>query len=572
LAYRREVCTVMRMLTRTKREKRGIALLATTVISMIAVGTAIIVIKLTLDSTRVESANVERIAAKAEAEAVRVEFEEALAEAPYFYYSEVFAHERARVCTQNGDSVHQPGSAWPTACGTTWEYQQATSPGDVRVEIVAPGVTDPRLRLRILASAGRSEYGLEIHYATDSPARWTLYSETDLALDALPDGANTLGGEIHAGGVINLPTVETTMNGGLIVSEGGYGTHPDISPLSGEPVRFYGPTADADGSTYVESIRELYPTTVDLFGVRAMFAANIDIACPGADPVEVDIYTSHFCAREGEMLLNTDGNLVEVPAGSSAYLLLTGASGAGSIDFYYSTKTSGAPSTCGSGCDFASDSAGSIAAGTHPGDIGFWTKLGTFKLPDDGLIATDQETHIGLCGGGFASAGGTCSNWNGAGMMGVDSNLTVLVGSLTNIVDVYLSGPIVSTNSTSFGVVAAGTVYLPYWNRPAAGSVAIDGAYTGLGLGGGANSITTWPEIIEATANSGGTLSVDGGFAGTGIDTTFALYEQVSITGRPRHWGAPPPLYPPFYGTWRIVATRYLPSIEICDQLTCESY
>lgn len=562
----------MCMLTRAKREKRGVALLATAVITMIAAGAAIVVIKLTLDSTRVESANIERIAAKAEAEAVRVEFEEALAEAPYFYYSEVFAHERARVCTQNGSTVHQPGSAWPTACGTTWSYQQATSPGDVRVEIVAPGVADPRLRLRILASAGRSEYGLEIHYATDSPARWALYSEAGLALDELPDGTNTLGGEIHAGGVIDLPTVETTMNGGLIVSEGGYGAHPDTSPLSGEPIRFYGPTADASGSTYIESIRELYPTAVDLVGARAMFAANIDIACPGGTPVAVATYTSHFCAREGEMLLDTDGTLVEVPAGASAYLLLTGASGAGSIDFYYSTKTSSAPSTCGSGCDLASDSAGSIAAGTHPGDISFWTKLGTFKLPDDGLIATDQATHVGLCGGGFASASGTCSSWNGAGKMGVDSNLTVLVGSLTNIVDAYLSGPIVSTSSTSFGVVAAGSVYLPYWNRPAAGSVAIDGAYTGLGLGGGTNSIATWPASIEAPANSGGTLSVDGGFAGTGIDTTFALYEEVSITGRPRHWGAPPPLYPPFYGTWRIVATRYLPSIEICGQLTCDSY
>lgn len=564
--------TIMGMLVHAKRKKRGVALLATAVITTIAAGAAIVVIKLTLDSTRSESAKIERIAAKAAAEAVRGEFEEALAEAPYFYYSTVFEHERGRICTQNGASVYQPGDAWPTECGTTWSYQQASSPGIVRVEIVAPGVDDARLRLRILSSAGRSEYGLEIHYATDSPARWTLYSEGDLALDELPGGSNTLGGEIYAGGVIYLPTVDTAMSGGIIASEGGYGNGIDTSPLSGNPVRFYGPAADGSGSTYVESIRELYPTGVSLVGARAMFAANIDIACPASSPVAVGTHTSHFCAREGETLLDVDGNLVEVPAGVSAYLLITGASGAGSVDFYYSTKSSEAPSTCGSGCDLAGSSETSINAGVHPGDLSFWTRLGAFKLPDDGLIATDRETHVGLCGGGFVSAVGTCSNWNGAGKMGVDGNLTILVGSLTNVVDAYLSGPIATTNSTSFGVVAAGSVYLPYWNRPAAGSFTIEGAYTGLGLGGGTTSISTWPADIGEPANSGGTLSVGGGFAGTGIDTSFALYGNVAITGRARHWGAPPPLYPPFYGTWRIVATRYLTSIEICSQLACPSY
>jgi len=549
-----------------------VALLATAFITMIAAGAAIVVIQLTLDSTRVESANTERSAAKADAEAVKVAFEEALAAAPYFYYSEVFEYERARICTQDGGAVHQPGTPWPKACGTTWGYQKADAAGEVRVEIVAPGVDDPRLRLRILSGAGRSEYGLEIHYATESPARWSLYSGGDLALDLLPSGVNELRGEIYAKGVIDLPSANIPMTRGLIASEGGYGAHPDASPLSSNPIRFYGPSSDGSGSVHIESIREIYPTEADLVGVAAMFAAGVDMACPGTDPVSVGTRASHFCLNEGANLLDAEDNLVEVPTGNTAYLLLTGAGGGGTIDVYYSAKTSTAPESCGAGCDLAADSASALSGGTHPGSLTYWTKLGTFALPDDGMIAVDRETHIGLCGSGFASVDGSCSTWSGSSGMEVADNLTILVGGLVNIANVYISGPVNLAEGKNFGVVASGSVRIAYWSRPLLADLRISGTYTGLGIGGATTSVATWPEIVEDEDNRGGVLTLEGGLVGVGIGTNFPLYDAVEILGAETGWLEGPPLYPSYYGTWRVVAMRYLPSIEVCSQVVCETY
>ena len=552
--------------------RRGIALLATAFITMIAAGAAIVVIKLTLDATRVESAKTERDSAKADGEAVRAEFEEALAEAPYFFYSEVFAYERARVCTQDGGAVYEPGSSWPAACGTTWGYQQAADGEGVRVEIQAPSIDDPRLRLRILSDAGRSEWGVETFYAPMSPARWALYSEGNLELDELPGGTNELGGEIYAGGVINLPEVELTMGSGLVAGEGGFDAHPDTSPISENSVRFYGPSTDASGSVLVDDVRELYTIGGDLSGSEAMFAANLDLACPGIEPVVVGAYTSHFCLKDGETLLDTAGEEVVVPSGATAYLLLFGASGANSVDVYYSNKTSQAPDSCGSGCDLAGSSAAALTATTHPGGLEFWTKLETFKLPDDGLIATDRDTHIGLCGSGFTNPSGTCSGWNTPGGMEIAENITVMAGSLVNIVNIYLSGPITTAEDASFGAVASGSVLIPYWARPEGGDLTIEGSYVGLGLGIEGASVAVHPAVIETSSNTGGRLTVNGGLAGVDVDTSFQLYESVTILGSGRYWTSPPPLYPAYAGTWQIVATRTLPSIEICGAIVCSGW
>jgi hypothetical protein len=192
-------------------------------------------------------------------------------------------------------------------------------------------------------------------------------------------------------------------------------------------------------------------------------------------------------------------------------------------------------------------------------------------LSDDGVIATNRDVHIGLCGSAFAS-GGTCTAHDGVDGLTVAADLTVVAGNLLETADVYLSGPIGVDAGRSFGVVATGNVYLPYWARPAGGTAVLAGSYTALGLGRSGPNVATIPSSGVSSGNLAVQLTVDGGFTAPTIDLTFPLYRSVSFTSRARQHLAPPPLYPSVDGTWRAIETRKLGPVEICGSITCPSY
>lgn len=563
----------MSALTRTtRRGRRGIALLATVAISVIASVAAMVVITLTLDSTRAESTTLNRMEAIEAIESAQTRFEEELLVAPLFFYTSVFDLERARVCVVDESQVVQPGSAWPRECGTTWEYVQADDPGDVRLEISPPSNSDPRLMVRILSNIGGYEIGIEATYALDSTARYSLYSQEDLDLSVLPhETASSVAGEVYSGGTIALPQWELTSSSGVVSAEDGFPRAPEESPYGANPVRFYGGIEDIAGDVAVYDIRELYPVEPEVVGMRASFASVVDLACQG-EVALVDGAATRFCLRAGDQLVNGSGDLVDVPEGASSYLVLPGAGASAGVLVYWSGKTSEAPATCGGGCDLASDSGTSIAAGTHPGDASFWTLLGEFPEPVGGVIHTDRDTHIGLCGGAFVEVDGSCTAWDAGGGVEIDSHLTIVVGTLVEPADVWLSGPVRVASGASFGAVASGRTLLPYWARTAGSDGIVEGAYTALGVGVSGDSVAVWPAVIEEGGNAGGVLRIKGGFAGTSIDTEFALYDSIVLTNFDRHWTAPPPLYPSATGEWRVVHQRRLTSVEVCGSTVCTAF
>ncbi len=567
------VGTVADMRTLARRNRRGIALLATVTLAAVAAVAAIVIITLTLDATRSESNIVERVRAKEEALDAKIQIEEALAESPLFFYSEVHALERARVCTEGDSRVVEPGNAWPRECGSSWGYQKASIQGDTRIEIQPGNLDTANMTVTILASAGRSEYGLELEYRLDSLARYSLYSSAGMDLEKLPSGTNELSGEIYSGGVMKLPTGTVNINSGMFVAEGGFSAHPDTSTAAGEETRFYAGEADTSGTIKVQDTLNLYNPPVDtMAGAQATFAGALDIACPGTDLGVVAGRARYLCLKAGEGFNAVGGTVVEVPEDTLAYLLIFSASGAETVDVYASAKTSGAPNTCSGACNLAASSAASVAAGNHPGDLAYWTKLGAAVMPTNGLIATDRDTHIGLCGGGFKDVAGTCTDWDGSGGMRIERNITILTGSLTNPSDIYVSGPVAVATGSSFGAVAAGNLYIPYWARVQGENLNIAGAYSGLGLGSDGASVGTYPSVVGAGPSRGGVLNLDGGLAGRSIEEGFEMFAAVNITGRGAHWRNPPILYPAMNGAWKVAKMRYLPSAEICGSVTCPGY
>lgn len=545
------------------RTRRAVALISTTVSVILAAGVAVIILQLTLGSTRLASGRTDVRLASEAAETTRIAFETQLTVAPLYFYSHVSSLERARVCIEDADQVIQPDTAWPAACGDSWTYTTPDEPSAAFVEVTPPTSSDPRLTARILARSNGRHVGMTAYYILDSTARYTLLSTEDLDVSALPGGAAAaVSGELYAGGRVDIGATNYLTDTLSISSEDGYIESVDLSPLSANDVRFYGPDPGS-GDVAIHSIRDLHATPIT--NLRSLYASIASFACPGSTPTLEAGRASSFCLEPGGTLVDSGGTPVAIPAATS-FLLLPGGGGAGTVSVYWSDIDSEAPTTCGDPCDLVGDSAASLAGGTHPGSLSYWTALGDFPAPVSGLIYASEDVHIGLCGAGFTGAG--CTLWSGSDGVLADVSLTVMAGSLLNPKDIYLSGPIAVDAAVSFGAVASSQIILPYWATTASGTMLIGGAYTGLGAGEDtAASVETLPVSPGATAVA--VLSLTGSLSGTSVDTTFGLFDQVSLHGSDRQFYAPPPLYPASNGNWRRVETTQYTGYDRCGEAVC---
>lgn len=541
--------------------------------SILATVAVMVVISLTIDSTRTESTLLARTSAEESVAAVRSAFEEELAVSPTFFYSYVFPHERARVCTRDGDAVIEPGSLWPAACGAVWAYQQASSPGATRMEITPPGPDDSRLQVRIISRSGNWEAGVDIYYALDSLGRFTLADENGLNLDDLPtSGTTTVAGEVYSGGEMTLPAFSIGDGRGTFAAEGGFNPGVEDAPIGGGSARFYSATSDLDAAIIIDDIREVVDSAVDFDGLHGAVVDLVERACPGTSPTLLDGRASHVCLTPGGEVVNVGGDVVAIPESADTFLALPGVSSTGSIDVYYSSTVSEAVVDCAGECDLASESIAATSAGTHPGAASYWTLLDTVAVSDTGVVAASRDIHIGLCGVAFTQTAGTCTDWDGSGGIEVAENTTFVAGTLLDPADIYLSGPIYAADGVSVGGVAVGQVLLPYWARAVGTDGYIHGSYVGLGIGTDAPEVSTLPTGSIPSGNVADTLYVVGGLAGASIDTTFPLYSDVELQEQPRHLTAPPPLFPSWTGTWRVVESLPVGSLDVCGEVTCSDW
>lgn len=555
----------------------------------------LVVVRQTVLATRTDTLRGDFDAAYSAAVGAREDFERALAADPRLFLSRVWVDERARVCTFPGGSVVvQPPAddsqtvTWPPAghpeCRTRWTYQTAENPGVVRAEVTPPSPSDVNLHLRLLAAVGTAETGVSADYRMDTAGKFTAYSASDLRLDDLSStGSASLAGSIYSGGKLFLPTsdsVQLATGTQLFAEDSLVGVPPATvrAYTGGEP----GPGERA--------IRPTLPDPETLEGLRSTARRLQDVGCPGGDPVNFtsgDEYASSLCLTAGAKVMPATGtgpgSLVTVPSAAAYLLIFGGPTAPDTVDVYASTTKPAATGNCAIVCDLPALATADVAAGTHPGGgVGngtLWGQpLGRFRLPASGVITTDADVYLSQCTT-FTQTGGTCPALNGSpdpGMQ-VGRSVTVVAGSADAPRDVYLSGPVTTAGNARLGVVATGSIVVPYWARPAGGTLQITAALVALGLNSstGQPAVRSVPAVLEPPSGAADPayadrLTITGSVAAPSLAlTSLAGFRAVDLAADPALRATPPPYLPGFTDSWERYDASRLSSPAVCGQLRC---
>jgi hypothetical protein len=523
----------------------------------------------------------------------------ALQNNPYFYLSGVFTDsvsgelysENARVCLPTGALV-EPGQAWSVSeCGTTWAYSSPTTTPNASIEITSPSLSNPDLVVNIEGTAGGDSSAIQLSYHLVGPEHYTLWSSSNLDLTQLSSRAS-LSGSIYSSGEITPPTNSGLLSGAQLEAEQGFTTTPTDAS-----VRYYAQNTTS-ATPPVEDIRDVAPEVLTTQSLQSSLQEINSLACPGTTPwwnASNDTVSS-LCLSAGSSVRLNATTTLKVPTNVTAYLLIfctteTAATATPScpispvdtVSVYYSVNLINADPSCqNAACDFVTQGQADASASplTNPGILNYWTPFDPnlsgnptpINLPTDGLIATDQDTYLSSCSSGsaasFAVLNGTCPDLEDAtgttpGMQ-VDSNITVAVGTPTSPANVYVDGSIHVTTGDTFGVVASGSLYLPYWaHTPGATTETLDGSYVALGKGvdQGVSAIQSYPSAVGSDAtnpdDTAGNLNLVGSLATPDLSLTlpFSYFANINLSSSSTLVTTAPPYYTNFNGTWDLAGS-----------------
>jgi hypothetical protein len=469
-------------------------------------------------------------AAARAADGVRESLRAELIADPLAPYSRVLEGELPRVCSTGAStSVVNPGSAWPTVCGTVWTYQPGSQ--TVGARLTMPSPADPAMTVAVAARVGDISSGYKDRYFIGGRSRPVLYSGTNLNLNELRDASTTasVDGVAYAAGTLSTQGSNVDTANALLATESSFTTAPSgttAATINGKRFASNDPSPGTETAPVVHDIRTLFPSVLPSSGIRAAATALEQIACPGVEARNVTVasatYTTHLCLHAGASLVNISGSAVTAPS-AAAYLLLPNRSSSGTVDVYVRNTAFDIPGLpCNEAdieneipaCDLSELSTSAIATGSHPGALSAWEVLGTFHLPSSGIIATDADTHLGLCGSSFPS--GSCQSWTtGSSGVVIDKSVTVVVGTASTARDLYLAGP-VTAGTGRLGAIVTGSVVVPYWARPTGGDVRVELSLSIVG-GGGAAIRTIPTSAPNLPGNTGGTFTISGAIGATSL-------------------------------------------------------
>lgn len=561
-----------RLIAGRRRSRSGGAALLVTIVVIIAVSLiAVVIATQALQTTRNGASVYDRAQAMAEISNAKAQFDANLAINPWFFLTKTFTDEQDRVCTTGATTTAVgPGKSWPAACGSDWTYTADPTAGPVVAEIHPPSPQSPFLQLDLVATYGQAKIGESFRYRLDGRGLFEIYSQSNLDLNSLAVGSGTatVGGPVYSGGSVLVPSPgAVTLTDAQIEAEGGYQVAPSASGSS-----YYGPTP-SPGPPPVKSITTLVPTPLSLSSLDAQVQEDHTLGC-AATPKNVQLLTSTVCLVSGAKLVTATGTSVTVPEGPNAYLLEFGATGkTGTVTVYTHTATTAALGTCAIDCALPQLAANEVSQDATPGVPGYWgTKLGTFYLPASGVIPTDGPTYLSLCGSAFATTGASCTSISGSTPgMTLTSSVTVVAGTPLSPQNVFVAGPIHTSNGAHLGIVATGDILIPYFARPPSQNLTIDAGL--LALGGGeasvqAPSVRTTPRTVGqgADADNADTLTIHGVLiaADAGL-TQVANFASVNFTTDPAFVTDPPPWWPGFTGSWQTVSQTTLSTGQVAS-------
>lgn len=562
------------------RAHRAMTLVATVVLSLVAVTVAMVVVQQVLaagtrSADRADRAVAERVAADTVAQ-----FETQLANDPTFWSRELFFAERPRVCAADSQPVSanpDPDAApaqWPAQCGQQWQYVpqgSTTTTYDpattlARAQITAPNGTDPHLTLTVLASVGASEYATSTTYEVPSASAVTVYSGADLDLDTLAAGAPvTLAGTVYSAANLNTLTLpqhfavtpeplagvrvlaECTITGPL----GGAAGMWEATAAGDRTAAGCGQGVSADRSDVREvSAHALTPATAN-----RSIAASAAAACSSEQPTltaGTPTTSSSACLNVGRSVIDITGNLVPVtnPDASRpvAYRLrFVDVESVPAVAVDVANVALSDPSD-------PSEAAAAFAAGTHPTSANgvAWSPLAVVPLPATGVIATDATTYVGHCVAYFAA--GECTP------SAPGAPVTVIAGTPAEPANLVVAAPVSAAPEVPLGLVATAGLDLPFYATAPGAALELSAHLYAAGVGVDGASVTSRPGAQSRPA-----LRVDGSL---GADVLGPLpgWDQMTVAARD---ASPLPGFVAFTPYWRTHASAPLTSTQLCGSLSC---
>ena len=591
---------------------RGIALISTVLLTILAASVVLVITTQSIDASRTASNSSDSATATQAVGDAQRSIETWLEQDPYAFFSSVSPLEDARVC--DGQSV-QPGVAWSLAtCGTAWTYETPTNLNAtgttnssttlntldgaiVQVQLQPPTSASPFLIANITAQYGQYNAGVTLTYRMTGAESYTIYSSSPLNLNYVASGCSsacsTLTGTLYSDGAISLPTTSAVTTGSSTQIESEVGFSPTLPPAS-STASYYAagtPTGATGTEAAIGDIRTVTPTQLTLSSLRASVARNSAFACPGSNPVEdpSDNALSSLCLDAGLSIpalyspAASGPGTVTVPSNVTGFELIfndhnQSPAAADTVSVYYATSPINPSGNCSVSCNLMTLGAGDVAANTSPGEYSFWSSnlLGVFTIPRSGLIYTSANTYLSLCGSASSNApwdtyGGTCpaltSGYATPGMT-VGQSATVIAGSAASPANIYLSGSISTAPGVSFGAIASGSILVPYWSHSpgttSASNLSIAGAYAALGYNDTSGAaIATFPTSVDSTIadNVGNDFTFTGSLAGPSVDLSFNMFSQVALQGSAQLDSEPPPYFADFSGSWALVDQTVLPTV-----------
>lgn len=584
-------------------------LLVTVLLALTGASIAVVILGQSLFTTSSTIVSARSSVVAGELSVARGGFEAALAQNPYFWETTVFADpgdsvaERARVC--QGGSVVQPGSAWPAACGTYWTYTASSGsvPERVVVQITAPSLANPNLQVDFLAHSGcpsgvtqstlsscAAESGIQVQYRMGDAGTFTVYSTASLDLNSLapnePSGGSqstTLTGTVYSAGTISLGQSGSASLGNVALeAEGGFiGTPSGSTALlaaGGISSCANQPTVSSLGGQSVVNIRCVQPAPLNGSGLVSGVNQAVTAAClsgPGNFVVGTTNYANELCLRQGRSLVTTAGTTVTVPSVVNGYLLIPGGDAGGAspanrtIDIYTYTDATGQspdgtlPTPVG-GCDIRCNlvnlATPAVSSNQHPGTLGYWTLLGTFWLPYNGVISTDADVSYGLCGSNFTTSSACAAPSASVG------GFTVVAGTPAQPRNLFIAGS-TATYTNNVALEATGDIVFPYWDHAKATSlvsgiftdqsgVYVDASLVALGGGFGAQSsaIITNPASVPygVSANQSALLDINGSIEASSVNLgDLGLFANIVFSAPSSDYTTPAPWYTGPTIAWR---------------------
>jgi len=519
-------------------QNKGATLIVTVIITLIVATIATLTVKSILEAMSSENSKMNLEKATLQVKSLKNQILAELQSDPYSPFKTVLIGEATRKCLVD-NLTYPAGSSWPGYCGTLWNYPSTTS--KIKAELLpANSITGSYPSSSFILRVGYSDSlvttGEEEVILPGGRSRPLLYSGSDLNLGNIQGGTltSTVDGPIYSNGNITYSSTPNLASA-YLESEGNI-----IGTLSNNS--YYAiPAGGSNGSITLNNLRTIMPNMFTSDSARGLVNNLASIACPSntsSNPINYSLnsqnYSSTLCINPGNYLITTAGGSVMVPNNTKATLLLPGATAAKTIDIYtYSASSydpSSVPVNLGSSCasNCVTDALTYAMNSNHSGAIAFWSKLGTFNYPSNGLIGSTVTTNLGLCNGsyngttatGFLSSAGSCTTWSGSSQgVQIDTPFTIVVGNTSTPTDLYLSGPINSNGSAVVGAAVSGDVMLPYWARPNSTSYNLNMDISLISIGRTtSNDIRFFPSNAASVSNNySGTLTLNGEFGGVNL-------------------------------------------------------